>query len=72
MEFTSSSVLENSNSKGVEHLGSMNAGILAAQILACGDDEIHNKIMNFKSNLKTKIVKANEDLKSFKYKNRIS
>ena len=52
--------------------GSMNAGILAAQILACGDSEIHNKIMNFKSNLKTKIVKANEDLKSFKYKNRIS
>ena len=52
--------------------GAKNAGILAAQILACGDSEIHNKIMNFKSNLKTKIVKANEDLKSFKYKNRIS
>ncbi len=44
-----------------------NAGILAAQILAAGDDIIMQEIITFKSNLKKKIIEANEELKSVKY-----
>ena len=45
-----------------------NAGILAAQILATDNDEIHTKIVEYKKNLKNKIVKANQDLKVHEYK----
>ncbi len=45
-----------------------NAGILAAQMLALSDDEIAQKMKNFKEGLKNKIVKANEELKSVKFK----
>jgi 5-(carboxyamino)imidazole ribonucleotide mutase len=47
-----------------------NAGILAAQILGTGDPEIYQKMVAFKSSLKNKILKANEELKAvqFKYK----
>ena len=45
-----------------------NAGILAAQILATDNEEIHGKIVEFKKNLKNKIVKANQDLKVHEYK----
>jgi len=48
--------------------GSLNAAILATQILATDNEEIHNKIMNYKQNLKKKIVKANEDLSVHEYK----
>ena len=48
--------------------GALNAGILAAQILASGDDELMKKTTTYKENLKQKIVKANEDLKEVKYK----
>ena len=50
--------------------GAMNAGILAAQILATGDEAILNKLKKYKKELATKIVKANEELKkvSFKFK----
>ncbi len=50
--------------------GAQNAAILAAQILANGDDEIAQKVKDFKDNLKGKIIKANEELaqKSFDYK----
>lgn len=41
-----------------------NAAILAAQILAAGDDAIHQKMVEYKSNMKQKIVKANQDLAS--------
>jgi len=44
-----------------------NAGILAAQILAAGNDEIMKEIIKFKNNLKKKIIEANEELKSIKY-----
>ena len=47
--------------------GSLNAGILAAQILATDNEEIHAKILAYKKNLKQKIVKANKDLASHKY-----
>lgn len=48
--------------------GAMNAGILAAQILGTGDEEIAEKVLEFKAGLETKIVKANEELKSVKFK----
>jgi 5-(carboxyamino)imidazole ribonucleotide mutase len=44
-----------------------NAGILAAQILATGDDSIMNEIIKYKESLKKKIVQANEELKNVKY-----
>ncbi|MCF8359965.1 MAG: 5-(carboxyamino)imidazole ribonucleotide mutase [Prolixibacteraceae bacterium] len=48
--------------------GAMNAGILAAQILATSDKDIADKLVTFKENLKQKIVKANTDLSSVKFK----
>jgi len=48
--------------------GARNAGILAAQILGTGDPEIMEKMLKFKENLASKIVKANEDLKEVKFK----
>lgn len=48
-----------------------NAGILAAQILSVGDADLHNRIINFKSGMKDKIVKANNDLASEKFKFRV-
>ena len=48
--------------------GARNAGILAAQILATGDPDVMEKMKQFKSDLATKIVKANEDLKEVKFK----
>lgn len=51
--------------------GAQNAGILAAQILAAGDQEIYKKTVEFKENLKNKIIKANEDLKEVKFRFRV-
>ena len=48
--------------------GGQNAGILAAQILAAGNEKLLKEIQSFKENLKTKILKANEELKSHKFK----
>ncbi len=47
-----------------------NAGILAAQILATGDMELHNQMLSFKAELKQKIIKANEEMAEIKYKNK--
>jgi 5-(carboxyamino)imidazole ribonucleotide mutase len=47
--------------------GAMNAGILAAQILSVADKELADRVKDFKSGLKQKIVKANEELKEVKY-----
>lgn len=47
--------------------GARNAGILAAQMIATGDEEIMKKTIDFKETLKTKIVKANEELKKVKF-----
>jgi len=44
-----------------------NAGILATQILATGNDEIMKEVTNYKNGLKKKIVEANEELKKIKY-----
>lgn len=48
--------------------GALNAGILAAQILATADPVILEKMKKFKADLAGKIVKANEELKSVKYR----
>ncbi|MFR7608457.1 MAG: 5-(carboxyamino)imidazole ribonucleotide mutase [Odoribacter laneus] len=47
--------------------GAMNAGILAAQILAVGDAELKKKILSYKESLKKKIVDANKELVQVKY-----
>ncbi len=48
--------------------GAQNAGILAAQIIACGDKVVARSVADFKESLKGKIVKANEELKAVQYK----
>jgi 5-(carboxyamino)imidazole ribonucleotide mutase len=48
--------------------GALNAGILAAQMIATGDAALSEKLMAYKEGLKQKIVKANEDLGSVKYR----
>ena len=48
--------------------GALNAGILAAQMMATGNAEIMEKIRIQKSSLKQKIIKANEELKGVTYK----
>jgi len=51
--------------------GGQNAGILAVQILASGNDEMQNQVLEFKENLKSKILKANEELKQHKFQYRV-
>ena len=51
--------------------GAMNAAILAAEILAVSDTELHLKLMAFKEELKVKITKANEELKAVQYEYRV-
>jgi 5-(carboxyamino)imidazole ribonucleotide mutase len=52
--------------------GALNAGILAAQILASGDTALMQKTIDYKNNLKQKIVKANEELQEVKYKFKVN
>ena len=52
--------------------GSLNAGILAAQMIATNDTKIFQKTITYKENLKEKIVKANQDLQNEKFKFRVS
>jgi 5-(carboxyamino)imidazole ribonucleotide mutase len=47
--------------------GAQNAGILAAEILAVSDESLHTRLVQFKENLKKKIIKANEELKEVKF-----
>lgn len=51
--------------------GGQNAGILAVQILASGNDQLRESIVSFKENLKKKILNANEELKSHKFAFRV-
>ena len=48
--------------------GSLNAAILAAQMIATGDEKMKEKVKAYKESLKQKIVKANEDLSKVEYK----
>ena len=52
--------------------GAMNAGILAAQMIATGDDVIMEKTKKYKQTLKQKIVNANEELKLVNYKYKVN
>jgi 5-(carboxyamino)imidazole ribonucleotide mutase len=50
--------------------GAQNAAILAAEILALSDPDLETRLARFKEDLKTKIIKANEELAkvTFEYK----
>ena len=48
--------------------GAQNAAILAMQILAQSDAALMNKLAAYKTGLKKKIVKANEELSKLEYK----
>ena len=47
--------------------GGQNAGILAVQILAAGDPDLLKKVIEYKENLKNKILKANKELSEVKF-----
>ena len=50
---------------------SVNAAILACQILSTGNERISDKMDEYKRNLKSKVEKANKDLASYEYKFRV-
>ena len=52
--------------------GALNAGILAAQILALSDNNLAAAMKTYKDGLRNKITKANEDLAEVKYKNKVN
>ena len=45
----------------------MNAGLLAVQMLAVGDARLKSELVDYKEILKSKIVKANEELRNVKF-----
>lgn len=47
--------------------GGQNAGILAVQILAAGNDALLKQVADYKENLKNKILKANKELSEIKF-----
>ncbi len=47
--------------------GALNAAILATQMIATGDPVIFDRLVAYKSELKDKIVKANEELSQISY-----
>lgn len=50
--------------------GAMNAAILAIQMMAINDEALMQKMIDYKKNLKQKIVKANKELSEVKYKHK--
>ena len=46
---------------------SLNAAILAVEMLSLADEALAARLAEYKENLKKKIEKANEDLKELKY-----
>ena len=50
--------------------GALNAGILATQMIATGDEDLYVKTVEYKENLKKKITQANKDLSEFKFEYR--
>ncbi len=48
--------------------GSLNAAILATQIMAVADADLQAKLSHYKEDLKKKIVQANNELSEVKYK----
>jgi 5-(carboxyamino)imidazole ribonucleotide mutase len=51
--------------------GAQNAAILAVEILAINDPELHQKMLDFKEDLKIKVVKANEELAKISYEYKV-
>jgi len=51
--------------------GAQNAAILALQILATSDKAMEEKMLNFKSGLKGKVIQANEELAQEKFPFRV-
>lgn len=47
--------------------GSLNAAILALQMIATGDEALQKKLIDYKESLKEKIEKANNDLAKVEY-----
>lgn len=52
--------------------GAQNAGILAAQILATGDEIVLGKVIKYKKGLEKKIIQANEELSKIKFKFKVN
>jgi 5-(carboxyamino)imidazole ribonucleotide mutase len=52
--------------------GSLNAAILATQMMGTNNEEIYNKTVAYKKGLKNKIVKANQELAEKKFKFRVN
>ena len=52
--------------------GAQNAAILAAEMLALFDEALVAKLKTYKTGLKVKIVKANQELSEIKYKNKVN
>jgi 5-(carboxyamino)imidazole ribonucleotide mutase len=52
--------------------GSLNAAILATQMMGTNNEEIYNKTVAYKKELKNKIVKANQELAEKKFKFRVN
>ena len=48
--------------------GAQHAAVLALQIMAVGNPDLQQKVLNYTQGLKKKIVKANEDLAQLQYK----
>lgn len=51
--------------------GARNAAILSLQMIATGNEQLMNKLIEFKQDLKTKIVQANEELDKVSYKYKV-
>ena len=52
--------------------GAMNAAILAVEMLALSDRELHDRLTAYKKGLGQKIVKANEELAEVKYRFKVN
>jgi 5-(carboxyamino)imidazole ribonucleotide mutase len=67
------SVLQQPNTHPVANVAldaGQNAGILAVQILALADSELQKKVIEFKENLKNKILKADKEMAQFTFEYR--
>jgi 5-(carboxyamino)imidazole ribonucleotide mutase len=67
------SVLQQPNDHPVANVAldaGQNAGILAVQILALGNAELQKKVIEFKENLKNKILKADKEMAEIKFEYR--
>ena len=52
--------------------GAQNAALLAAQMLALGDEALMKRLKEFKESLKEKVVRANKDLSEIKFQYKVN